>query len=1155
MADEDYERKFFSAFDKYDVFVPAQKQFLELSSIANPSAEEKTEHNALFLKLSQILNEYQEQSYLLDPHLEELVTPVVEYLKLHVKNFASDLKPQGIMWHVPMLLYSYIKCRGYKTIIRYFPHEIADLLVVVTYMRSPESPVHEPMQWALRYVILLWLSLICMIPFDLSQFDEGGTGQTASSIESIGRQHLPKAGLEREGAALLLTRFYMRQDSLSRFTQFLEWSTVSLDASGIDLFTCIGILHVLCEIAKSGPLALVQSKVSDLLSISTMLEKEEAVIGNTIVRKLQTKLNARIALRLLPGKSNARVKGPSLSSGQNISEIADVEDIDIPEGVETVLEQLFSALQDKDTLVRWSAAKGIARVAERLPVDFVDQVLETVLGHFKIHSVTAATMYDVPAIAEATWHGACLACAEMMRRGLVSPLRLPELIEWLARALYFDVRKGAHSVGSNVRDSGAYVLWAMARAHQPSDLAQYADDLARHLVTVSLYDREVHIRRAASAAFQEFVGRTSLFPHGIDVLRKTDFYAVGIRRNAFLIAAPEVAEHIEYRPYLLDHLLNVTLRHWDINMRRLGSQSLRLICMPKISELAPDAISRCVQLLHSPDLSDIHGGILGLAEIAVAFQEKESSDVVKTRKREIFSYLNLVPESVLLGPRNEMVTAAACEFLTNTVTLEDLETGEKGAVPNWRKIMEFGLKHKTESVQEAAASTIAVITKLVDCNDLVLRLTLELKRGSLAAQQCLGRMLGVVDYNSFPACLQPSVKTLLGCIDRASGAFRSNVEARRNCFIAMPQILNNISVNISRYLAPTTVVSMFDALLDGLSDYTIDERGDVGSWIRIACIQGLTSFIETMIGNAANLSNFEQYLPSERYHEAIKGILKQGVERLDNVRQVAGERLCRILRLSPPAYVPNSGNWVMLESDFFGRLFLVDDASGWNDAAWLFPKAVRILEVEGYRKSVLLGLIASVASLTDSTHRPVATSLVAFASSLPLHKAASSRYSLLDIVDELLQHMRTNTTANSVVVPVLQVFNVLFEGDALRLLQDDEEGTDRLQTLLSTVSGHVERIKNIRRIQESMKILVNLLAFEKVYSHCIEALPKFLGHQYPVIRTDTSERLYLALQSMEFEVNTEEAEEVLLQTEWSSTNIQVATEAAQQVANLLKEER
>jgi hypothetical protein len=77
-----------------------------------------------------------------------------------------------------------------------------------------------------------------------------------------------------------------------------------------------------------------------------------------------------------------------------------------------------------------------------------------------------------------------------------------------SQALYFDLRKGAHSIGSSVRDAAAYVLWALARAQDPAALAPHADNLARRLVTVALYDREIHIRRAASAAFQEHVGRT-----------------------------------------------------------------------------------------------------------------------------------------------------------------------------------------------------------------------------------------------------------------------------------------------------------------------------------------------------------------------------------------------------------------------------------------------------------------------------------------------------------------------------------------------------------------------------------------------------------------------------------------------------------------------
>ena len=87
-------------------------------------------------------------------------------------------------------------------------------------------------------------------------------------------------------------------------------------------------------------------------------------------------------------------------------------------------------------MVRWSASKGVARIAERLPATFAEQVLETVMNLFSIHSAATASLYDLPSIAESTWHGACLACAEMARRGLVSRNQLPELLDWSSKVLF-----------------------------------------------------------------------------------------------------------------------------------------------------------------------------------------------------------------------------------------------------------------------------------------------------------------------------------------------------------------------------------------------------------------------------------------------------------------------------------------------------------------------------------------------------------------------------------------------------------------------------------------------------------------------------------------------------------------------------------------------
>lgn len=114
--------------------------------------------------------------------------------------------------------------------------------------------------------------------------------------------------------------------------------------------------------------------------------------------------------------------------------------------------------------------------------------------------------------------------------------------------------------------------------------------------------------------------------------------------------------------------------------------------------------------------------------------------------------------------------------------------------------------------------------------------------------------------------------------------------------------------------------ALFTALLSGLEDYTTDERGDVGSWLRIASVRGLATVISLLLAHAPAL-DLHLYLPPALFHAAVGGILKQGAERLDNVRQQAGEQLVRLLGVPPPA-VPGGEAWSVCGAELMRGLFL-----------------------------------------------------------------------------------------------------------------------------------------------------------------------------------------------------------------------------------------
>ena len=73
--------------------------------------------------------------------------------------------------------------------------------------------------------------------------------------------------------------------------------------------------------------------------------------------------------------------------------------------------------------------------------------------------------------------------------------------------------------------------------------------------------------------------------------------------------------HEVYREAISEHLMRVSLRHWDASMRRLAAQALARVSNINADKLVPLFAERSTKLLSSADATDVHGGLLALSEL------------------------------------------------------------------------------------------------------------------------------------------------------------------------------------------------------------------------------------------------------------------------------------------------------------------------------------------------------------------------------------------------------------------------------------------------------------------------------------------------------------------------------------------------------------
>ena len=89
---------------------------------------------------------------------------------------------------------------------------------------------------------------------------------------------------------------------------------------------------------------------------------------------------------------------------------------------------------------------------------------------------------------------------------------------------------GSTEIGSNVRDAGAYILWAIVKYYKKDLYAEKMLAFIDNIIFAAFTDRERLVRYAYASVLQEFIGRTNLIE--IELIQLFGFESLGYLQNS-----------------------------------------------------------------------------------------------------------------------------------------------------------------------------------------------------------------------------------------------------------------------------------------------------------------------------------------------------------------------------------------------------------------------------------------------------------------------------------------------------------------------------------------------------------------------------------------------------------------------------------------------
>lgn len=1002
------------------------------------------------------------------------------------------------------------------------------------------------MTWEERYIMLLWLSHLMLAPFELanmsienldvvnpdSSLQLGNLPGIAADVVPLAFAQIGSSGKEHQAAGTLLVRLVLRKDMQmhhlpAKVVDFAVQQLLFNNAlADVSPYRALGLLSLLYGILNAGSDSETAPFLEQVFQCGMRIASShnghhKAIRDFAPARKLLLKI-MRVIL----------THGISLSQGNE----------PIPEDVlnlmlEEAIQYFIDTLSDKDAPVRMAAAKALSIIALKLNDAMSAEIIEAVLSSLqenvllvdprtqklvpftdRISSESIAMRRDISAVDALKWHGLMLSLSHFLFRRSPPPAMLTDIIQALILGLEFEQRSiVGTSIGVGVRDAACFGLWALARKYSTSELASvdvssFAEArtlglaenhgvlqlLACKLAISACSDPSGNIRRGSSAALQELIGRhPDTILNGIAIVQAIDYHAVARLSRAMI----EVSSQAAALDIIYHHALFQSSAEWrgaravDANQRRWAATIVRDLT----KDMATQDQLRFVQTVQRQllDLKPLntgstagarHGLLLALSSGIDSLAENDPALGLPAFWAIDSSTFELWKLAGKIDGRLSSDIELAIEGMSTLIGTiarfipEDFDKQKQSWITSALAILSHctGSSGKDFVVEASSNANFQMFKHLPDDeNDRILKGWLDPTTQSPTLYTSRGRIrtLGLIhgyiaDRGRKPDLLHNILQYLVGIIQ---GAYR--IETRVDAMEGLMIVASAI-----RITTPEDANLVKDAMTTGLVDYTNDQRGDIGSTLRLQSLEVVDSFRKNPHATREKGVVLEAVMPI---------VVKLAAEKLSSVRFRAWKSLEASL----------------LDTSVFDKYQTFEYLTEVTTVNY-FQNLLQLLRVDLVRESLIIGLISSATAGTEDICRAACNAFVAHLQSLPL----APRQTLVRQISTLVLERLGSAIQEEdrTVLPLLEFICFLIDQDAFA---DELLAPVGPHDVLLTLTKLQTPTSSLPRFEALLNLYSRLLALfpaqSSQYVQCLDKLTRQLLHRWPRVRNKAADLLHL----------------------------------------------